>query len=203
MAFVLSCRLEYTFHVDTSWSASHYSRLSQTFFQQLAPNTQATSQKQPQAYPGATHHVTNNSIHVMNCVPLSGSDQILMGNGQGLSRISVGSAHFSSNYQPHIALVLKNLLHVLAITKNLLNVSRFAKDNLVYFEFHPDFCLATSEVMLQGSLGKDGLYSFDNILPLSSSTRSFGSTISCNIVSCASSVDNNLSSLSNKVVPIN
>ncbi|RDX76609.1 hypothetical protein CR513_43384, partial [Mucuna pruriens] len=193
---MINAMLEYTFHVDTSFPM--------TFFQQLVPNTQATSQKQPQTClanlglaKGATHHVTNNSSHVMNSVPLFGSDQILMGNGQGLSITSVGSTHFSSTYQPHSALVLKNLLHVPAMTKNLLSVSRFTKDNLVNFEFHLDFFLVksqeTSKVLLRGSLGKDGLYNFDNIFPLSSSTRSFGSTISCN-VSCASSVD---------IVPIN
>ncbi|RDY11658.1 hypothetical protein CR513_03648, partial [Mucuna pruriens] len=33
------------------------------------------------------------------------------------------------------------LLHVSTITKNLLSVSKFPKDNLVNFEFHPNFCL--------------------------------------------------------------
>lgn len=46
-------------------------------------------------------------------------------------------------------------------------MSQFARHNRVYFEFHPDLCLvksqATSEVLLQGSLGKDGLYSFGNL----------------------------------------
>ncbi|RDX86747.1 hypothetical protein CR513_31887, partial [Mucuna pruriens] len=124
----------------------------------------------------------------MNNMPLCGSDQILMGNDQGLSITSVGSTYFSSTYQPHTTLALKNLLHVLAITKNLLSIGKFAKDNLVYFEFRLDFYLETFEVLLLDTLGKDGLYNFDNILLLSSSTRSFGSTISCNSVSCASSI---------------
>lgn len=50
------------------------------------------------------------------------------------------------------------------ITKNLLSVSQLAKDNSVFFEFHPTVCFvkdqATQEILLKGLL-KDGLYKFD------------------------------------------
>ena len=47
-----------------------------------------------------------------------------------------------------------------------MSVSKFAQDNHVFFEFHPNFCVvksqATSEVLLRGSVGDDGLYKFSN-----------------------------------------
>jgi hypothetical protein len=59
---------------------------------------------------------------------------------------------------------LKELLHVPAITKNLLPVSKFGADNDVFFEFHALDCYVKSQVdkqvILKGSLGADGLYSF-------------------------------------------
>jgi len=59
------------------------------------------------------------------------------------------------------------LLHVRSITKNLLSVSQFAKDNYAFFEFHPDKCLdksqGTDKVLLQGVVGIDGLYPFNNL----------------------------------------
>jgi histone deacetylase 1/2 len=45
-----------------------------------------------------------------------------------------------------------------------MSVSKFAQDNNVYFEFHPSFCVvksqASSEVLLHGVVGADGLYKF-------------------------------------------
>lgn len=59
---------------------------------------------------------------------------------------------------------MQNLLHVPQITKNLISVSKFAKDNNVYFEFHPSICCVKSQesdkVLVEGSLGDDGLYHF-------------------------------------------
>ena len=49
----------------------------------------------------------------------------------------------------------------------MLSVSQFAKDNFVFFEFHPHICLVKSQethkVLLQGVVGADGLYSFHNL----------------------------------------
>ena len=46
----------------------------------------------------------------------------------------------------------------------MLSVSQFAKDNFVFFEFHPHICLVKSQethkVLLEGVVGVDGLYSF-------------------------------------------
>jgi histone deacetylase 1/2 len=92
---------------------------------------------------------------------------------------------FTSKTSPGSCLTLNNLLLVPSITKNLISVSRFAQDNKVFFELHPTFCLvksqATSEVLLHGIVGKDGLYRFAS--PLDSISAISNSSIQCNSVS--------------------
>src|ERR1044072_9766529 len=86
----------------------------------------------------------------------------------------------------HTLLALKDLLLVPSITKNLVSVSKFSKDNKVFFEFHSTYCVVklqgTSEVLLRGSVGEDGLCSFDSIhsstIGLSSSKNSSVSVVS-------------------------
>lgn len=89
------------------------------------------------------------------------------GNGQGLPITSIIPTTFQSSLKPYTTLTLYNLLLLLKLTKNLISVSQFTKDNHVYFEFHPYACLvksqATYEVLLQGSIGKEKLYSFGQV----------------------------------------
>ncbi|MCI15829.1 retrovirus-related pol polyprotein from transposon TNT 1-94, partial [Trifolium medium] len=66
-----------------------------------------------------------------------------MGNGTALPILSAGSSMFKSPNHTHIPLTLHNLLHVPYITKNLIS--------------------GTNEVLIQGDVGVDGLYSFSNI----------------------------------------
>jgi len=65
---------------------------------------------------------------------------------------------------------LNQLLHVPHIIKNLLSISKFALDNNVFLKFYSNVCYVkkqeTKEILLQGSL-KDGLYVFDDFVPLS------------------------------------
>lgn len=93
---------------------------------------------------------------------------MLLGNGRGFPITSIGSSYFTSSNTTHTPLTLKNLLLVPHITKNLIFVSKFAKDIKLYFEFHADKCLFknNSEVVLQGSLNKDGLYTFGALQPI-------------------------------------
>lgn len=124
-------------------------------------------------------------------MPYKGSDQILVGNGQGLQISSSGSTFFHSPINSSVKLVFSNLLHVPKITKNLVSVSKFAKDNHVFFEFHSDKCLVksqvTNEVLLRGEVGADGLYQFTNLhlLPkhtlLSSQSVPSPDVSSCNV----------------------
>ena len=131
---------------------------------------------------GASHHVINVSQNIQQLTPFKGPDQITIGNGQGLDINSTGLTSFQSPLNPVFPLILSNLLFVPSITKNLISVSQFFKDNLVYFEFHPTFCLVKSqvskEVLLKGLVGLDGLYQFPNLLQLPKSKSSVN-TIVC------------------------
>nr|KYP50321.1 hypothetical protein KK1_027896 [Cajanus cajan] len=85
----------------------------------------------------------------------------------GLHINGSGFSSFLSPIKSNFCFKLNDLLHVPSITKNLLSVSKFAKDNLVYFEFHYHCCFVKSqvinEILLQGVVGSDGLYSFSNL----------------------------------------
>jgi hypothetical protein len=67
-------------------------------------------------------------------------------------------------------------LNVPLVTKNLLSVSQIARDNAVYFEFHPNVYFVKSEgsneILLKGILDQDGLYKFPSLLPKSSTNAS-------------------------------
>jgi len=134
-----------------------------------------------------------------------GPDQIFIGNGEGLSIFGAGSSSFVSPNDSHITFKLHKLLHVPSISKNLLSVSQFAKDNSVFFEFHPHLCLVKSQginkVLLQVVVGVDGLYSFHNLkfqdnspLLLSTSISDTGLSIT------AATVNENSTVVSNSVV---
>ena len=75
---------------------------------------------------GVAHHVTNSVDHFLNNISTSGTDQVMLGNGQGLSITSIGNTTFPSAHKPHVTLTLNNLLLVPKITKNLISVSQFA-----------------------------------------------------------------------------
>jgi len=57
--------------------------------------------------------------------------------------------------------------HVIGESQNIQQLNKFALDNGVYFEFHPNHCLVKSqganEILLQGSLRLDDLYVFPNL----------------------------------------
>ena len=116
---------------------------------------------------GASFHVIGEPHNIHQLGHFEGLDQIFIGNGQGLHINGSGSSSFLSPINSHVCFRLNNLLHVPSITKNLLSVSKFAKDNYVFFEFHPHHCLVksqgTHETLLQGVVGVDGLYSFPNL----------------------------------------
>ena len=116
---------------------------------------------------GASFHVTGESENIQQLGPFKGPNQIYIGNGQGLSIKSSGYTKFVSPINPRVSLSLKQLLHVPAITKNLISVNKFSKENNIFFELYPNHCVVksqgTNEVLLQGSLGPDGLYMFPHL----------------------------------------
>lgn len=123
---------------------------------------------------GASYDVTPDASNLFDFVSLPGSNKVFMGNGQSLNMISIGFMIF---ILPNISLTIHNLLLVPHITKNLHNLSKFAQDKNVLFKFHPQVCLvkswASSEVLLHGTIGADGLYKFINFTsPLTNSLSS-------------------------------
>lgn len=92
--------------------------------------------------------------------PYSGTSSLLMGDGTPAKIVSIGSRNLST---PLKLLCLSNVLCVPSIRKNLLSVSQFAKDNEVFFEFHPTYCvikdIKTNDTLLKGHI-RDGLYHF-------------------------------------------
>ena len=118
---------------------------------------------------GATNHVTNDLANLNIGVEYQGANQLVIGNGAGLPISHIGSSFLTAQNHPSRKLLLKHLFHVPNITKNLLSVSQFARDNHVFFKFHPLTCFvkdrATGETLLQGKLDR-GLYQFHvNTLP--------------------------------------
>lgn len=85
-----------------------------------------------------------------------------MGDGHPITIHVVGTDTLYSTHNPSHKFKLKNLLLVPNLKRNLISVGQFTHDNNVYFEFHPSVCLVkphgSSQVLLKGYRGKDGLY---------------------------------------------
>jgi hypothetical protein len=145
-----------------------YSRFDQSFQNEAITQPQALYSSpnvisNEDWYPdtGATHHITNDLTKLnLTSEEYSGSDQIRVGNGSGLSISHMGSATISNSRRQFI---LKQLFLVPNICKNLLSVSQFATDNDVFFEFHSSYFVIkdrlTRITLYQGPL-KNGLYQF-------------------------------------------
>lgn len=113
---------------------------------------------------------------------LPGTDQVLLGNGQGLP---INSAHTHT----HTTLTLNNLLLMQDITKNITSVNKFAKDNCVYFEFHVDkYFVRTqeNEVLMQGVGNKYGMYLYAPFQPLPSINHIINGHVSTSTLACVS-----------------
>lgn len=134
---------------------------------------------------GASNHVTNELSNLNLAADYHGQNKLQIGNGSGLDICHVGNSIVSSfphkNRNTHL-FKLDTLLHVPQITKNLLSVAQFAKDNGVFFEFHPLHCVVkdqvSGEVLLKGNL-RNGLYQFKLIqLKLAANTQESSATSS-------------------------
>lgn len=129
---------------------------------------------------GATNHVTAEPRNMYHGSEYSGSDQLYVENGTGLSIQRIGNTFVKSPINSSISFSLNNMLLVPSITKNLVSVSKFTKDNHVFFEFHSDYCCVKSqgskEVLLEGTVREDGFYCFKDFHPQHvSSSKSFSS----------------------------
>lgn len=87
----------------------------------------------------ATHHLTNNMANMNVKEEFNGSDQLIIGNSQGLPITYISDAFFtfrsSSIQHKHPHITLKDILLVLFITKNVLNISKLTSDNNLFVEF--------------------------------------------------------------------
>lgn len=87
-----------------------------------------------------------------------GNDQVQATNGTGMDTIHVGHSHLKT---PSQFLELNCILNVPQAARSLISVQKFAPDNGVFFEFHPNFFLVKhqnmKEALLKG-ISADGLY---------------------------------------------
>ncbi|KAL4325754.1 hypothetical protein GQ457_11G003440 [Hibiscus cannabinus] len=117
---------------------------------------------------GASHHVSSNQANVLHGMDYEGPSMLTVGNGVKVPIYHIGQ---SSLLAASRSLKLNQVFHVPNITKNLVSVSKLARDNDVFLEFHANTCMVRDErtgvVLLKGS-EVDGLYRFDNCLPVAS-----------------------------------
>lgn len=113
---------------------------------------------------GATDHITSELDRLTTRERYTGTDQIQVANGSGLSISHIGNSLIPGSSR---SLVLKHILYAPKINKHLISVKRLASDNDAFVEFHPNCFLVkdrvTKELLLTGKC-KNGLY----ILPNSS-----------------------------------
>jgi len=106
----------------------------------------------------ANQHVTPDISNMASSEPYTGTDQLHVGDGKGLTISHI--AH-SKIHAPKRTFTLSNILHVPHIKKPLLSVQKFCLENNVFFEFHSFVFyvkdLITKEVLLSGH-SRDGLY---------------------------------------------
>lgn len=99
---------------------------------------------------GASNHTTSNLNNMTHLVEYGGNETIKVGNGNVLPISHVGLCNLTSNAG---SLNLKNVLCASNITKNLISVSKLAQDNIIFIEFHVDYCLV-NDIHGQGGAEK-------------------------------------------------
>jgi hypothetical protein len=83
---------------------------------------------------GATYHITSDLDRLSLREKYHDLDTVQVGNGTGLQILHLGSCSINTDTRP---LALNNVLHVPEISKHLLSVDKLARDNNIFFEFHP------------------------------------------------------------------
>lgn len=133
---------------------------------------------------GATNHITPDMSTLTTTSPYTGTSTVSMGNGDNVPIASVGSSTLLVGSR---LLHLRSVLHVPTVCKNL--VGQFARDNAVYFEFHPFLCfvkdIQPKRILLVGHI-QDGLYRFDvSRADLAPTSKPSNETIAAQITSTA------------------
>ena len=98
--------------------------------------------------------------------PYTGSDEIMTGDGSGLSITHTGSSSLKTSYN---TFQLNNVLCVPNMKKNLISISQFCTSNNVSIEFLPTAFFVkeihTRATLLKGQT-KDGVYEWPVSPPL-------------------------------------
>ncbi|KAB2606067.1 hypothetical protein D8674_005784 [Pyrus ussuriensis x Pyrus communis] len=79
---------------------------------------------------GASHHMTSDLASLHQVSSFEGSENIKIGNGQGLPIKNTGSAIIKTHSH---SIIMKNVLHVPSLAVNLLSVNQLCKDNRCWF----------------------------------------------------------------------
>ncbi|CAL2249144.1 unnamed protein product [Prunus armeniaca] len=75
---------------------------------------------------GASHHMVPHMTTMDSTLPCTSSDQVRVGNGEGLRIDHIGSAHIPTTIS---SLSLSSVFHVPQLTANLLSVYHLCRDN--------------------------------------------------------------------------
>jgi hypothetical protein len=106
----------------------------------------------------AIDHITSNLERLTTKEKYTGTDQIQVANGAGLSISHIGHSSITGLDRP---LYLKNIPFAPKINKHLISVRKLAADNNAFVEFHPSYFLvkdqATKHLLLKGRC-RNGLY---------------------------------------------
>ncbi|RVW89328.1 Retrovirus-related Pol polyprotein from transposon RE1 [Vitis vinifera] len=145
--------------VNTSTSPSALNKLSATPWKPRAHYASNTPSNTSWLLDnGASHHVTADLHNLSMHTPYNGSDDIMIGDGSGLSITHIYSSFL---HTPHNTFKLNNVLYVLAMKKNLISISQIFTSNNVSIEFLPTAFLIkdihTRATFLKDNI-KDGVY---------------------------------------------
>jgi hypothetical protein len=125
---------------------------------------------------GASHNVTANLNHLSLHAPYTGSDDVMIEDGTGLSITHTGLTSLLTN---NSTFKLNDVLCVPDIKTNLISIYQFCVTNNVSVEFLPTCFqvkdLHTGATLVQG-ITKDDVYEWSAIKPSSSPIIAFSST---------------------------
>lgn len=146
------------YRFDKTYSGSNHSAEQEEKSAFLA--SQGTNQEYDWYFDsGASNHVTHQTEKFQEINEHHGKNSLIIGNGEQLEIIAIGSSKRKS-------LNLHDILYVPNITKNLLSVYKLTADNNTLVEFDKNCCFVkdklTEKAILKRIL-KDGLYQLSGI----------------------------------------
>jgi hypothetical protein len=112
----------------------------------------------------ASHNITSDLNNLSIHSEYDGTDEVVLGDGSGLTVSHIGSLTLKSK---HKNFILKDTLCVPDISKNLISVHHFTAQNNVFIEFHSSHFLVkdtNSGVILAKGACENGVYIFPNTL---------------------------------------